>query len=138
MYFCPCGCTQKLIRGASAQVPSVVPAQGTEGASDPPLPLNSLFLAPNVWTKFSIRHPRVSYSDFLSYRAQRYRVRNESTKCFFAEFSKNLERHDAILRERAARRAAKHGSIEPFIDEGVVLKSSLLRRVLSGLLSMCI
>jgi hypothetical protein len=62
----------------------------------------------------------VSYSEFLSYCAQRYRVRNESAKRFFAEFSKDPERHDAILRERVARRAAKCGSVEPLVDEGVV------------------
>jgi hypothetical protein len=39
------------------------------------------------------------------------------------EFSKDLERCDAILRERTTHRAAKRGSIEPFIDEGVVPKS---------------
>jgi hypothetical protein len=42
----------------------VVPAQRAEGATDSPLPLNSFFVAPNVWTKFSIRHPGVSYSEF--------------------------------------------------------------------------
>jgi hypothetical protein len=85
------------------QVPSVVPAQGTEGASDPSLALNLFFVAPNVWTKFSIRHPSVSYSEFLSYRTQRYRVGNESAKRFFAEFSKDQEHRHAILREHAAR-----------------------------------
>jgi hypothetical protein len=111
------------MRGSSAQVPSVVPAQGTEGASDPSLSLNSFFVALNVWTKFSIRHPGVSYSEFLSYRAQRYRVRNESAKCFFAEFSKDPARRDAILREHAAQRAVKRSLIEPFVDEGVAPKS---------------
>jgi hypothetical protein len=101
----------------------VVPAQGTEGANDPPLPLNSLFVAPNVWTKFSILHPGVSYSEFLSYRAQSYQVWNESAKCFFAEFSKDPGRRDAILRERAARQVPKRDSIEPFVDEAVVPKS---------------
>jgi hypothetical protein len=100
----------------------VVPAQGTEGASDPPLPLNSFFVAPNVWTKFSICHPGVSYLEFLSYRAKRYQVRNESAKRFFAEFSKDPSRHEAILRERAARRVAKRSLIDPFVDEGVVPK----------------
>jgi hypothetical protein len=88
------------MRGASMQVPSVVPTQGAEGASDPPLSLNSFFVAPSVWTKFCIRHPGVSYSEFLSYRAQRYQVRNESAKHFFAEFSKDPAHRDAILRER--------------------------------------
>jgi hypothetical protein len=64
------------MRGASAQVPSVVHAQGIEGASDPPLPLNSFFVAPNIWTKFSIRHPGVSYFELLTYRAQRYQIQN--------------------------------------------------------------
>jgi hypothetical protein len=66
----------------------VVPAQGTEGASDPSLSLNSFFVAPNMWTKFRIRHPDVSYSEFLSYHVQCYQVRNEFAKRFFAEFSK--------------------------------------------------
>jgi rubrerythrin len=75
-----------------------------------------------MWTKFSIFHTDVSYSEFLSYHAQRYRVRNESAKCFFAEFSKDPERHDAILRECIARRAVKRGTVDPFIDKGVVPK----------------
>jgi hypothetical protein len=67
----------------------VAPAQRAEGASDPPLPLNFFFIASNVWTKFSIRHPGVLYSEFLLYRAKRYQVRNEAVKRFFAEFSKD-------------------------------------------------
>jgi hypothetical protein len=84
------------------QVPSVVPAQRVEGASDSPLPVNSFFVAPNVWTKFSIHRPGVSYSEFLSYRAERYRRHNEAAKRFFADFSKDPTRREAILRERAA------------------------------------
>jgi hypothetical protein len=64
-------------------------AQRTEGASDPPLPLNSFFIAQNVWTKFSILHPNVSYSAFLLYHAKRYHVFNEAAKRFFAEFLKD-------------------------------------------------
>jgi hypothetical protein len=106
----------------SAQVPSVVPAQRSEGASNATLPLDSLFFAPNVWTKFSIRHPDVPYAEFLSYRAERYRLHNEAAKRFFAEFSKDPARRDAILRERAARRAAKRNLADPFVAEGVVPK----------------
>jgi hypothetical protein len=100
----------------------VVPAQRAEGASSSSLPLNSLFVALNVWTKFIIRHPGVSYSEFLSYRAERYRLHNEAAKRFFADFSKDPARRDAILRERATRRAAKRNSVDPFVTEGVVPK----------------
>jgi hypothetical protein len=100
----------------------VAPAQRAEGASDPPFPLNSFFIAPNVWTKFSIRHPGVSYSKFLLYHAKRYQILNEAAKCFFAEFSKDPSRREAILRERAARWAAKRNLIDPFVTEGIVLK----------------
>jgi hypothetical protein len=85
----------------------VVPAQRAEGASSSPLPLNSLFVALNVWMKFSIRHPGVSYSEFLSYRVERYRLHNEAAKRFFADFSKDPARREAILKERGAHRAAK-------------------------------
>jgi hypothetical protein len=51
-----------------------------------------------------------------------YQVRNESAKRFFAEFSKDPSRRDAILRERVARRVAKRSLIDPFIDEGMVPK----------------
>jgi hypothetical protein len=104
------------------QVPSVVPALRAEGASDPPLPLNSFLVAPNVWTKFSIRHPGVSYSKFLSYRTERYRLHNEAAKRFFADFSKDPSRREAILRERAARRAARRNLVDPFVPEGVISK----------------
>jgi hypothetical protein len=101
----------------------VVPAQGAEGASSSALPLNSFFVAPNVWTKFSIRHPVVSYSEIMSYRAERYRLHNEAAKRFFADFSKDPARREAILRERAARRAAKQNLVDPFVPEGVVPKT---------------
>jgi hypothetical protein len=100
----------------------VVPAQRAEGASDSPLPLSSFFVAPNVWTKFSICHPGVSYSEFLSYRAERYRLHNKAAKRFFVDFSKDPMRREAILRERATRRAAKRNLVDPFVPEGVILK----------------
>jgi hypothetical protein len=87
------------------------------------LPLNSFFVAPNVWTKFSIRHPGVSYLEFLLYRAERYRLHNEVAKHFFADFSKDPARREAILRERAARRAAKRNLVDPFVPEVVVPKT---------------
>jgi hypothetical protein len=75
-----------------------------------------------VWTKFSIRHPSVSYSEFLLYRAKRYQVLNKAAKCFFAEFSKDPSCREAILRERTARRAAKRNLTDPFVTEGIVPK----------------
>jgi hypothetical protein len=110
----------------------VVPAQGAEGASSSPLPLNSFFVAPDVWTKFSIRHPGVSYSEFLSYRAERYRLHNEAAKRFFADFSKDPTRREAILRERAARRAAKRNLVDPFVPEGVIPKTEPIEEWVLG------
>jgi hypothetical protein len=75
-----------------------------------------------VWTKFSIRYPGVPYSEFLLYRAKRYHLRNEAAKCFFAEFSKDPSRREAILRERAARREARRNLVDPFVTEGVAPK----------------
>jgi hypothetical protein len=121
------------MHGISAQVPSVVPAQRAEGASSSTLPLNSLFVAPNVWTKFSIRHPNVLYAEFLSYRAERYRLHNEAAKRFFADFSKDPVRRDAILRERAARRAAKRNLVDPFVTEGVIPKIEPIEEGVLGL-----
>jgi hypothetical protein len=62
------------------------------------------------------------YSEFLSYRAERYRLHNEAAKRFFADFSKDSTRRKAILRERAARRVAKRNFVDPFVPEGVVPK----------------
>jgi hypothetical protein len=67
-----------------------------------------------VWTKFSIRHPL--------YHAKCYQVRNEAAKHFFAEFSKDPSRREAILRERAARRVAKRNLTDPFVTKGIVPK----------------
>jgi hypothetical protein len=75
-----------------------------------------------MWTKFSIRHPGVSYSEFLLYCAKRYHLRNEASKHFFAEFSRDPSRREAILRERAARRAARRNFVDPFVTEVVVPK----------------
>jgi hypothetical protein len=121
------------MHGISAQVPPVVPTQRAEGASSSTLPLNSLFVAPNVWTKFSIRHPDVSYAEFLSYRAERYRLHNEAAKRFFVDFSRDPARRDAILRERAARRVAKRNLVDPFVTEGVVPKMEPIEEGVLGL-----
>jgi hypothetical protein len=56
------------------------------------------------------------------YRAKHYHLRNEATKCFFAEFSKDPSRREAILREQAARRAARRNLVDPFVTEGVIPK----------------
>jgi hypothetical protein len=61
------------------------------------------------------------------YRAKHYQVLNEATKRFFAEFSKDPSRREAILRERAARRATKRNLIDPFVTEGIVPKPELVR-----------
>jgi hypothetical protein len=110
----------------------VVPAQRAEGASDSPFPLNSFFVAPNVWTKFSIRHPGVSYLEFLSYRAERYRLHNEAAKRFFADFSKDPTCREAILRERATRRAARRNLVNPIVPEGAVPKPEPIKEGVLG------
>jgi hypothetical protein len=46
--------------------------------------------------------------------------------------SKDPEHRDAIHRERAARRAVKRGSVEPFVDEGVVPKSEPVEEGIVG------
>jgi hypothetical protein len=56
------------------------------------------------------------------YRAKRYHLRNEAAKRFFAEFSRDPSRREAILREQAARRAARRNLVDPFVTEAVVLK----------------
>jgi hypothetical protein len=64
----------------------------------------------------------VSYSEFLLYRARHNQVFNEAVKRFFAEFSKDPSRREAILRERAAQRAAKLNLTDPFVTERIVPK----------------
>jgi hypothetical protein len=64
----------------------------------------------------------MSYSEFLSYRAKHYRLHNEAAKRFFADFSKDPSRREAILRERAAPRAARRNLVDSFVNEGVVPK----------------
>jgi hypothetical protein len=64
----------------------------------------------------------VSYSEFLSYRAEHYRLHNKAAKHFFANFSKDPSRREAVLRELAARGAARRNLVGPFMTEGVVLK----------------
>jgi hypothetical protein len=53
---------------------------------------------------------------------KRYHLRNEAAKRFFTKFSKDPSRREAILIERAARRAAKRNLVDPFVTEGVIPK----------------
>jgi hypothetical protein len=75
----------------------------------------------------------MSYSEFLLYRAKRYHLHNEAAKHFFAEFSRDPSRREAILRERAARRAARRNLVDPFVTEGVVLKPEPVEEGVIGL-----
>jgi hypothetical protein len=68
----------------------------------------------------------------LSYRAERYRLHNEAAKHFFADFSKDPARREAILRERAARREAKRSLVDPFVPEGVVPKTEPIEEGVLG------
>jgi hypothetical protein len=63
---------------------------------------------------------------------ERYRLHNEAAKRFVADFSKDPARRDAILRERAARRAAKQNSADPFVTKGVVPKVEPVEEGLLG------
>jgi hypothetical protein len=74
----------------------------------------------------------VSYSEFLSYRAEHYHLHNEAAKRFFADFSKDPSHREAILRERAARRAARRNLVDPFATEGVVPKPELVEEGVIG------
>jgi hypothetical protein len=67
------------------------------------------------------------------YRAKRYHLRNEAAKRFFAEFSKDPSRREAILREQAARRAARRNLVDPFVTEGVVPKPESVEEGIIGL-----
>jgi hypothetical protein len=51
---------------------------------------------------------------------------------FLCGFSKDLARREAILKECAARQAAKCSLIEPFVDEGVVPKSEPIEEGVIG------
>jgi hypothetical protein len=74
----------------------------------------------------------VSYSEFLSYRAERYRLHNEAAKRFFADFSKDPSRREAILRELAARREARRNLVDPFVPEGIVPKPEPIKEGVLG------
>jgi hypothetical protein len=68
----------------------------------------------------------------LSYRAERYHLHNEAAKRFFADFSKDPARREAILRERAARREARRNLVDPFVPEGVVPKTEPIEEGVLG------
>jgi hypothetical protein len=63
---------------------------------------------------------------------ERYRHHNEAAKRFFADFSKDPTRWEAILRERATRRAAKQNLVDPFVSEGVVPKTEPIEEGVLG------
>jgi hypothetical protein len=75
----------------------------------------------------------MSYSEFLLYRAKCYHLHNEAAKHFFAEFSRDPSRREAILRERPARRAARRNLVDPFVTEGVVPKPEPVEEGVIGL-----
>jgi hypothetical protein len=74
----------------------------------------------------------VSYSEFLSYRAERYRLHNEAAKRFFADFSKDPSHREAILRELAACREARRNLVDPFVPEGIVPKPEPIKEGVLG------
>jgi len=91
----------------SAQDPALAPAQITEGTVPWRLNRGNFYVSGLTWEKIQTRHPWLSFEDFWSNRKRIYEYRNTDTKCFFAEFQRDPEKHAKILSERRLRREIK-------------------------------
>ena len=97
----------KLTPSVSAQDPALAPAQVTEGILTRVLKRGDYFVAGASWAKFHARQPWLSFEDFWADRKRIYEYRNADTKCFFAEFQRDPEKHAKILADRALCREIK-------------------------------
>jgi len=85
----------------------LAPAQVTEGILPRVLKRGDFFVAGASWAKFHSCYPSLSFEEFWAERVRVYELRNADTKCFFAEFQLDLEKHAKILADRALRREIK-------------------------------
>jgi len=90
-----------------AQDPALAPAQVTEGVLPRKLNRGDFYVTGASWAKFHIRYPSVSFEEFWADRVRVYDLQNADTKCFFAEFQRDPEKHTKILADRVLRREIK-------------------------------
>ena len=67
----------------------------------------NFYVAGASWAKVYARRPWLSFIDFWSEKRHVYERRNSDTKCFFAEFQRDPEKHVKILVDLALHREIK-------------------------------
>ena len=79
----------------------------TEGILPRALQHGNFYVAGASWAKFHARQPWLSFEEFWADKERVYELQNTDTKCFFAEFQRDPEKHAKILADRALHREIK-------------------------------
>ena len=85
----------------------LAPAQVTEGIIPRLLKRGDFYVSGAPWAKVHARRPWISFEDFWSDRKRVYERRNADTKCVFAEFQRDPEKHAKVLTDHVLRREIK-------------------------------
>ena len=85
----------------------LAPAQVTEGIIPRLWKRGDFYVSGASWAKVHARRPWISFEDFWSDKERFYEGQNVDTKCFFAEFQRDPEKHAKILADHALRREIK-------------------------------
>ena len=85
----------------------LAPAQVTEGIIPRLWKRGDFYVSGASWAKVHARRPWISFEDFWSDKKRFYEGQNVDTKCFFAEFQRDPEKHAKVLADRVLRREIK-------------------------------
>ena len=91
----------------TAQDPASEPARIAEGILPLRMKRGNFVISGAMWRKFNVSRPWLTFAEFWLMKERAYNRRNEQSKCFFDDFTRDAEKHREILRDRFIRREVK-------------------------------
>ena len=60
-----------------------------------------------MWRKFKANRPWMTFAEFWMFKERAYNRRNTQSKRFFDNFTRDVDKHHEVLRDRTIRREIK-------------------------------
>ena len=91
----------------TAQDPVSEPARIAEGIQPLRMKHGNFVVSSAMWCKFNANRPWLTFAEFWLIKERAYNRRNEQSKRFFDNFTRDTEKHREILHDCFIRREVK-------------------------------
>ena len=91
----------------TVQDPASKPVRNAEGILPLRMKRGNFVISGAMWRKFNANRPWLTFAEFWSIKERAYNRRNEQSKRFFDNFTRDAEKHREILHDCFIRREVK-------------------------------